>query len=122
MSRLYILLMCSFLVLSHSLFSAHFENFVDVTIKVEDASYTIKIKSFKFNGEVIALDPSDNFKPRKLLLKRLSPGRYVIAWTAEKSSPRSAHEPPKEYERILVLESGDSTVRISVKGDTISMY
>ncbi len=102
--------------------AAHFENPVDVSLKIEDASFHLKIKDLKFNGEDIQLDPSDMFKPRKVMQFKLQPGRYALAWTTERSQTRWSETPIKHHEKIVVLEGGDSTVRISIKGDAITMY
>ena len=108
--------------LPFALSAAHFENLVDLTIKVEDANYNLKVKSLRFNGLEIQLDPPDLFKPRKLLQYRLPPGRYALNWASEKTGGRWQEEGTKTHERILVLESGDQIVRISIKGDAISLY
>lgn len=110
-----------FLFLSASLSAAHFENLIDLFIKVEDAAYNFRVTALRFNGEEIPLDESDIFKPRKSLQYKLQPGRYMLNWTTEKSTVRWQDEPIKEHERILVLESGDHQVRISIKGDSISL-
>lgn len=117
MLRFLLALLC----FSASLSAAHFENLIDLSIKVEDASYNFRVTSLRFNGEAIPLDESDIFKPRKSLQYKLQPGRYMLNWTTEKSTVRWQDEPVKEHERILVLESGDHQVRISIKGDAVSL-
>lgn len=102
--------------------AAHFENLVDLTIKVEDPSYNISIKSLKFNNQDVKLDEPDMFKPRKELKMTLSPGRYPITWVVEKGQGKWADEKPKVIEKILVLESGDSVVKINIKGETVNLY
>lgn len=109
------------LSMSVSLSAAHFENLIALSIKVEDAAYNFKVKSLRFNGEEVPLDESDIFKPRKMVQYKLQPGRYILNWTTEKSTVRWQDEPIKENERILVLESGDIQVRITIKGDAISL-
>ncbi len=104
------------------LFAAHFENPVDLTIKVEDGSFNIKIKELKFNGEEIKLEPSDMFKPRKIFHAKLQPGRYSLVWSTEKTQIRWSEDPTTMHEKILVLESGDTVVKINIKGDVITMY
>lgn len=103
-------------------YTAHFENLIELTVKIEDASFTHKIKSVEFNNEEIQLDPTDMFKPRKILKYKLSPGRYVMRWTTEKTISKWSDEPIKNFEKIVVLENGDGIVRINLKGDAISMY
>jgi len=103
-------------------FGAHFENLIDLTIKVEDASYNNRVKSLQFNGEEVKLDASDMFKPRKILQYKLPPGRYMLNWTTEKSPTKWTEDAIKNFERILVLESGDGIVRVFVKGEGITMY
>jgi hypothetical protein len=105
-----------------SLDAAHFENLVDLTFKVEDASFCIKMKSLKFNDEEIKLDPSDMFRSRKVLQYKLPPGRYFLYWSTEQTSARWSDPPVKNHEKILVLESGDGIVRVNIKGDSISIY
>lgn len=117
MLRLLVTLLC----FSSSLYAAHFENLIDLSIRVEDAAYNFRVKSLRFNGEEIPLDDSDIFKPRKSLQYKLQPGRYMLNWTTEKSTVRWQDEPIKEHERILVLESGDNQIRITIKGDAISL-
>ena len=101
---------------------AHFEQMVDLTIKVEDAGYSLKVKALRFNGLEVALDEPDLFKPRKVLQYKLPPGRYMLNWSTEKSSAQWHEDGTKAHESILVLESGDSLVRVGIKGDAISMY
>jgi hypothetical protein len=103
-------------------FAAHFENPVELTIKVEDGSFNLKVKDLKFNGEEIKLDPSDMFKPRKIFQTKLQPGRYSLVWSTEKTQTRWSEEPTKLHEKTLVLESGDTLVKINIKGDVITMY
>ena len=103
-------------------FGAHFENLIDLTIKVEDGSFTIRVKSLQFNGEEIKLDPSDMFKPRKIMQYKLSPGRYILNWSTEKNPVKWTEESAKNFEKILVLEHGDGIVRVNIKGETITMY
>lgn len=110
------------LLLSSPLFAAHFENLIDVTIKAEDASFSLKMKSLKFNGEELVLEPSDLTKPRKLVQYKLPPGRYILNWSTEKVPAKWVADPVKEHERILVLENGDGLVRVNIRGDTIQMY
>ena len=116
------LLIAVFILLATPLIAAHFENPVDLTIKVEDGSFNLKIKEVKFNNEDIKLDPPDMFKPRKLMQTKLQPGRYTLSWITEKTQIRWSEEPIKTHEKIIVLENGDSTVRINIKGESISMY
>jgi len=117
------LLMMGSLLLPIYLFSAHFENLVDLTIKVEDASFNLRVKSVKFNNQEIKLDDPDMFKPRKIAQLRLTPGRYMLNWSTEKSGTLIGKTSPiTEHERIVVLESGDITVKINIKGDTVSLY
>lgn len=105
------------------LFSAHLENFIDVTIKVEDASFNLKVKNVSFDNHEIKLDDSDMFKPRKIFQQRLTPGRYILSWSTEKSGTLSANSSPTtNHEKIVVLESGDAQVRINIKGDSVSLY
>jgi hypothetical protein len=103
-------------------FGAHFENLIDLTIKVEDASFSHKIKALQFNEEEITLEASDMFKPRKILQYRLPPGRYMLNWSTEKTPVKWSEEATKNFEKIIVLEHGDGVVRVNVKGDVISMY
>ena len=107
---------------SHLLTAAHFENLVDLTLKVEDAAYNLRIKSMRFNGLDIPLDASDLFKPRKIVQYKLPPGRYMLNWSTEKNGARWQEEAVKNHERILVLETGDHIVRIGIKGDDVSIY
>lgn len=102
--------------------AAHFENLIDLTIKIEDASYGHKIKSLQFNNEEITLDASDMFKPRKILQYKLAPGRYMLNWSTEKTPAKWSEDSTKIFEKIIVLEHGDGIVRVNVKGDVISMY
>lgn len=95
---------------------------MDLTLKIEDGSFNLKVRDFKFNGEEIHLDPPDMFKPRKILQLKLQPGRYSFSWTSEKKQVRWSEEPLKLHEKILVLENGDSVVKINIKGDVITMY
>lgn len=104
-----------------SLSAAHIENLVVLTFKVEDMAYNFRIKSLSFNGLEIPLDESDMFKPRKVMEYKLPPGRYMLNWTTEKTG-RWQDQPIQNHERILVLESGDNTVRVAIKGDVISLY
>lgn len=105
------------------LFSAHFENLIDLTIKVEDASFNHRVKSISFNNQEIKLDDPDMFKPRKISQHHLSPGRYMLTWTTEKSGTLIANASPlTKHEKIVVLESGDVSVKINIKGDTVSLY
>jgi hypothetical protein len=103
-------------------FGAHFENLINLTIKIEDASYSHKIKTLEFNEEEITLDVSDMFKPRKILQQKLPPGRYLLNWSTEKTPVKWSEEATKTFEKIIVLEHGDGVVRVNVKGDAISMY
>lgn len=105
-----------------SLSAAHFEALVDLTIKVEDPSYNISVKSFKFNNQDVKLDAPDMFKPRKELKVVLPPGRYPISWVIEKNQGRWSDEKPKSIEKILVLESGDTVVKVNIKGETVTLY
>lgn len=105
-----------------SLSAAHFENLVELTIKVEDQSFNLKIKNVSFNGEQIKLDDPDNFKPRKLISYKLPPGRYMLNWSTEKGVQRWGSDSVAQHEKILVLESGDTSVKISVKGDVATFY
>lgn len=116
---LFIFFMFAFTHLS----AAHFEQIVELTLKVEDQAYNLKIKSVNFNGQEIPLEnPNDMFKPRKEIRFKLPPGRYPLTWSTDKGGPKWAETPPKVHERILVLESGDSIVKINIKGDTVSLY
>ena len=106
-----------------SIFSAHFENLVDVTIKVEDASFNLRVKAVKFNNQEIKLDDPDMFKPRKIMQVKLTPGRYMLTWSTEKLGTLIGKTSPiTEHERIVVLESGDASVKINIKGDSVSLY
>lgn len=102
--------------------AAHFETNVQVTLKIEDQNYNLGVKSASFNGEEIKLDPPDMFKPRKEVQFKLPPGRYSLTWTTQKGGPKWAEEPPKVFEKILVLESGDSVVRVNIKGENVTLY
>ncbi len=115
-------LILAFCLLTLSLSAAHFENLVELTVKVEDAGYNLKIKSLRFNGLEVPLEEPDLFKPRKVLQYQLQPGRYLLNWSTEKSSGHWQEQGVKVHERILVLESGDNLVRVGIKGDTIVMY
>ncbi|MCE5316022.1 MAG: hypothetical protein LLG04_01490 [Parachlamydia sp.] len=117
MLRLLFALLC----ITSALSAAHFENMIDLSIKVEDAAYNFRVKSLRFNGVEVPLDESDIFKPRKVMQYKLQPGRYMLNWTTEKSTVRWQDEPIKDHERILVLESGDNLIRITIKGDAISL-
>jgi hypothetical protein len=110
------------LTVSLGLDAAHIETLIDLTIKAEDASYYHRIKSLRFNGLEITLDAPDMFKPRKTVDYKLPPGRYMLNWSTEKSGGRWQEEGNKSFERILVLESGDTAVRVAIKGDTITLY
>jgi hypothetical protein len=107
---------------SMNAFGAHFENLIELTIKVEDASYSHRVKTLHFNGEEIKLDPSDMFKPRKILQYKLPPGRYTLIWTTEKTPIRWSEDSIKRFEKILVLEHGDGVVKINLKGENVSLY
>lgn len=107
---------------AYPLFAAHFENLIDLTIKAEDASFNLKMRSLKFNGQEIELDAPDMFKPRKQIQFKLPPGRYILNWSTEKVPAKWEKEPIKEHEKILVLENGDGIVRVNIKGDFIQMY
>lgn len=122
MLKIFSFILILFALFCAPLIAAHFENPIDLTVKIEDGSFNLKIKDFNFNGEVINLDPSDMFKPRKVFQLRLQPGRYPFNWTTEKSQVRWSEEPQKFHEKIIVLEHGDSQIRINIKGDTITMY
>ena len=113
---IFILLGCPYLK------AAHFENIVELTVKVEDQNYNLRIKSVKFNGQEIKLDEPDMFKPRKEVVLHLPPGRYPLIWATEKGGPKWAEDGPKIHEKILVIESGDSTVKVSIKGDVVTLY
>jgi hypothetical protein len=102
--------------------AAHLENKVDLHIKVEDGSYTLHVKEFRFNGEEIKLEDHDMFKPRKAVSYKLPPGRYYVNWSTEKGFGKWKEGDVKEHERIVVLESGDSVVRLSIKGENIAIY
>ncbi len=104
--------------------AAHFEHMIDLTITVEDVGFNLSVKSVKFNGQEIKLDAPDMFKPRKEAKYRLAPGRYILNWTTEKGGggPKWATEVPVDHERILVLESGDTSVKVNIRGDNISLY
>jgi hypothetical protein len=101
--------------------AAHFESPVAVTIKVEDMSYQLRVKALSFNGEEIALDEPDFFRPRKVVCYKLQPGKYVLNWTSQKGGGKWADKENK-HERILVIEGGDTEVRIHIKGDSITLY
>ncbi len=104
-------------------FAAHFENLVDLTIKIEDVNLKIKITNLNFNGEEVKLDEPDLFKPRKIARYRLPPGRYMLNWTTEKAGTKFANESPSEnHERILVLERGDITINVTIKGNAINLF
>jgi|GEM_PF-4523858 len=105
-----------------SLPAAHFENLVDLTIKVEDPSYNVSVKSLKFNNQEVKLDEPDMFKPRKEMKVTLPPGRYPIVWVVEKGQGKWADEKPKSFEKILVLESGDQVVKVNIKGESVTLY
>ena len=102
--------------------AAHFESLVELTLKIEDPSYNVTVKSLKFNNQDVKLDEPDMFKPRKEFKVVLPPGRYPIIWTVEKGQGRWADEKPKVIEKILVLESGDSVVKVNIKGETVNLY
>lgn len=103
--------------------AAHFENLVDLTVKVEDASFNLRIKNVKFNNQDIKLDDPDMLKPRKTAQYKLPPGRYMLNWSTEKGGAVWGNASPiTEHERIVVLESGDVSVKINIKGDTVSLY
>ncbi len=102
---------------------AHFENLVNLTVKIEDANFNLKIKNAKFNGQELRLEESEFSKPRSVTAYKLPPGRYIVQWSTHKPAMRFANEPAFiEHERILVLENGDTIVRISIKGDTIAIF
>jgi len=119
MKQITLFLFCLF---TFSLSAAHFENMVDLTIKVEDAAYNLRIKSLRFNGLEVTLGEPDFLKPRKVLQYKLQPGRYLLNWSTEKSGGHWQDQGIKTHERILVLESGDNLVRVGIKGETITMY
>jgi hypothetical protein len=103
--------------------SAHFENLIDLTLKIEDANFNLRMKSVTFNGDALKLNDTNILKPRKEEHFRLPPGRYMLLWSTEKAVARFAQEPLiKNHERILVLEHGDTSIRINIRGDDISLY
>lgn len=102
--------------------AAHFETLVEVTLKIEDPNMYTRVKNVKFDGNDIILDDPDMFKPRKLLTQKLTPGRYMINWSTEKSNPKWSEQPVINNERILVIEGGDTAVKINIRGDIISLY
>lgn len=105
------------------LLAAHFESLVDLTVKVEDASFNLRVKNVTFNNQEIKLDDPDMFKPRKTTQYKLSPGRYMLTWATEKGGAIwGTTSPITEHERIVVLESGDVSVKINIKGDAVSLY
>jgi hypothetical protein len=106
-----------------SALGAHFENMVELTIKIEDASFNHKVRSFKFNDEEIKLDDPEMFKPRKIFTSRLRPGRYMLSWSTVKGGAVwNNNSPVTEHERILVLEGEDIAIKINIKGDSITLY
>lgn len=111
-----------FIVAISPLSAAHFENLVDLTIKVEDPSYNVSIKSMKFNNQEVKLDEPDMFKPRKELNLKLPPGHYPLVWIVEKGGGKWSDTKPTTIEKILVLESGDTVVKINIKGETVNLY
>ena len=111
-----------FLFAAEAVHAAHFENLIDLTIKLEDPSYNVSIKSFKFNNQEIQLDEPDMFKPRKVLNLKLPPGRYPLIWVVEKGGGRWSDQKPAVIDKILVLESGDTVVKINIKGETVNLY
>ena len=115
-------LLTFFCVSIFALNAAHFESHVQLTIKVEDLNYNLTVKSLKFNGEEIKLESPDMFKPRKEIQIKLTPGRYPLVWTTQKGNPKWSEDPPKTFEKILVLESGDTAVRINIKGENVTLY
>lgn len=119
MYRLFLLL---FLFTTTTLSAAHFENLVTLTIKVEDPNMYTRIRSVKFDGDDIALDESDMFKPRKVYTTKLIPGRYMLYWSTEKSNPKWGEQAIVEHEKVLVVERGDSTLRIGIKGDAVTLF
>ncbi len=103
--------------------SAHFENFIELTIKIEDLNFKLKVSNVKFNGEEIPLDEPHPFKPRKVATFKLPPGRYTLTWTTERISFKLPNESPTtDHSRILVLEGGDTVVHVSIKGEAINLY
>lgn len=104
--------------------AAHLEQMVDLTVTIEDVGFNLSVKNVKFDGQELKLESPDMFRPRKEAKYRLAPGRYMINWSTEKGGggPRWASEVPRVHERILVLESGDTTVKVNIRGDTISLY
>lgn len=119
MNRLFTLLFLFFVM---PLSAAHFENLVTLTIKVEDANMYTRVKSLKFEGVEIPLDESDMFKPRKVHTTKLVPGRYMLYWSTEKSNAKWGEAPVVEHEKVLVVESGDVTLKINIKGDAVSLF
>jgi hypothetical protein len=95
---------------------------VELIIKVEDASYSLKVVDVAFNNEAIPLEAANMFKPRAEKKYKLAPGRYMLVWRTEKGTGRWSDEPIINHERILVLESGDSVVRVNIKGDGVTLY
>lgn len=123
MKHVLALVLCMAFLYPPSVFSAHIEKLIDLTIKVEDPSFNVTVKDVSFDGQEIPLDaPNHLNKLRKATSYRLLPGRYVINWTTEKTSMKRLDEKPQQHERILVLESGDATVRVCIKGDILSLY
>lgn len=120
MSRMAVLFL--FFISCFPLHAAHLENKIDLHLKIEDGSYTLHVKDVRFNGEEIILDPPDMFKPRKAIAYKLPPGRYHVNWTTEKGFGKWKEGQIKEHERIVVLESGDSSVKVGIKGETITLY
>lgn len=125
--RVFLLLILTFGILlwsaeTKSLSAAHFENYIDVTLKVEDMSYNLVVKSVTFNGEEVPLDKADFFNPRKIVQYKLLPGKYMLTWKTQKGTGKWADEGIILHERILVLESGDTTVRVNIKGTSITLY
>ena len=107
----------------NALFAAHIENLVSINLKIEDVNFKTQMKSVVFNGESIELDPSELFKPRKAVNYRLPPGRYIVQWSTEKVGVKLANDPPPMLnEKIIAIESGDKDVRISIKGNSITLY
>lgn len=110
------------LLLTTTATAAHFENPVDLTIKIEDPNMYTRVKEVKFDGNEIKLDESDMFKPRKVYTQKLIPGRYHLTWSTEKSNPKWGEQAVTDFQKIVVIEGGDSVIRINIRGETISLY
>jgi hypothetical protein len=104
-----------------SLSGVYLQNPVEVNLEAED-TIGIKLCSLKVGDQDIPLERANIFSPRKKIKFSFYPGNYFVSWSTIKEASKGSSGAPTENVRLIVIERGDSIIRIKISGNEISIY